>query len=237
MPPLRVLYRDSFVIALDKPAGALSVAGRAPSSEPPLSVQVCALDPSALPVHRLDRGTSGVLLFALGKAAHRALNLAFEGRKAEKRYLALVRGDLAAKVSCDLPLAEGRKGGMRVAGPLDLHPLPSLTELTPVDRFGAFTLVEARPRTGRTHQIRVHLAALGHPLALDERYGEPGPLTAGQLFAGAAEPDAIVCARMPLHAAALRLPHPSGSGWLNVEAPVPPDLALAIELLRRGRRG
>lgn len=236
MTPLCVLYRDDYLLALDKPAGALAVAGRTRSVDPPLSEQVRGLDPTALPVHRLDRGTSGVLLFALGKTAHRALNLAFERRKAEKRYLALARGDLAVNVTCDLPLAEARKGGMRVAGPLDTHALPSSTDFVPLDRFGAFTLVEARPRTGRTHQIRVHLAAIGHPLALDERYGDARPLTAGDLFAAAPAPEAVVCDRTPLHAASLRLPHPSGSGWLFVESPLPSDLAVALELLRRGRR-
>jgi RluA family pseudouridine synthase len=240
-PGLRVLYQDHAAIALDKPAGVLSVPGRGGArdgTEPALSVLVRALAPSALPVHRLDRGTSGVLLFAIGRAAHRALNLAFESRRAEKLYLALVRGDFSAKARCALPIAEGRRGGMRAVGPGEAgaEAQPALTDVSPAERFGGFTLVEARPKTGRTHQVRVHLAALGYPLAVDERYGEPGPLCARDLYPGAPAPERTVLTRTPLHAAALRVPHPGGRGWLSVESPLPGDIAECLELLRAARR-
>ncbi|GAC1337095.1 MAG: pseudouridine synthase [Myxococcales bacterium] len=238
---LRILYQDHAALALDKPAGALSVPGRHRARAEvgaALSVLVRAVAPAALPVHRLDRGTSGILLFALGRDAHRALNLAFASRRAEKKYLALVRGDLAEPVRCAAPLAEVRRGGMRALAPGEdgAGAQPALTEVSPLERFGGFTLVEARPRTGRTHQIRVHLAALGFPLAVDERYGAAGPLRGGDLHAGAAEPSALVLDRTPLHASALRVPHPGGRGWLAIESPLPADLARCLELLRAGRR-
>ena len=235
-----VLYRDEWVLAIDKPAGRLSVPGR-PTAEPgerALSVQVRELAEGALPVHRLDRGTSGVLLFALGREAHRALNRAFEERRAEKSYLALARGVLAAETTCELPLHEGRAGAVRVARPGE-RAQAALTCLRPQEKFAAFTLIDARPRTGRTHQIRVHLAALGLPLALDDRYGAPRAqqqLTAGELHPGAAGPGRVVLARTPLHAAALRVPHPRGRGWLAIESPLPADLAECLELLRAARR-
>ena len=98
LPPLRVLYRDALLLAIDKPAGALSVPGRgAEAGAPALSIQVRALAAEALPVHRLDRGTSGVLVFALGREAHRALNQSFESRKTEKRNLALAASIKQAK--------------------------------------------------------------------------------------------------------------------------------------------
>jgi RluA family pseudouridine synthase len=235
--PLRLLYRDALVLAVDKPAGLLSVPGRGASAgEPAMSVQVRALAPDALPVHRLDRGTSGVLVFAIGKAAHRALNQSFESRRAEKRYLALVRGDLAARVDCSLPLAETRRGGMRVARTSEKLAMPALTELEPIERFGTISWVEARPRTGRTHQIRVHLAALGLPLLVDERYGDARPVRSGELNPAADDPSADALDRTPLHASGLRLPHPSGKGWLSIEAPLPPDLTRCLELLRAARR-
>jgi RluA family pseudouridine synthase len=233
--PLRVLHRDAQVLAVDKPAGALTVPGRAPAPDAarPLWERVRELAPEALPVHRLDRGTSGVLLFALGKEAHRALNAAFESRKASKVYLALVRGHLAPQL-CTLPLAEARAGAMRIAAPGEPGSKQAQTDLTPLERFASFTWVEARPRTGRTHQIRVHLAALGHPLALDERYGAPGPLLSRDLDPTAAGQPILT--RTPLHAASLRVPHPAGRGFLSIESPLPPDLAACLELLRRAKR-
>jgi RluA family pseudouridine synthase len=233
---MRVLHRDDQVLAVDKPAGVLTVPGRGPRQEEVLSALVRAIAPGALPVHRLDRDTSGVVLFGLTRDAHRALNAAFESRRAEKTYLALVRGDLTSPARCELPLLEGRRGTMRVAGPGDARGQAARTDIQPLERFGGVTWCSCRPFTGRTHQIRVHLAALGHPLLLDPRYGEPGPVLRRDLDPDCADPAAVALSRTPLHAAALRLPHPSGRGFLQVEAPLPQDLATSLDLLRAARR-
>ena len=233
---MRVLYQDELVLAVDKPAGVLTVPGRGAGDGEALSAQVRAIAKGALPVHRLDRDTSGVVLFGLTRDAHRALNAAFESRRAEKTYLALVRGDLAAPARCELPLVEGRRGTVRAAEPGDARARAARTDFAPLERFGAVTLCSCRPYTGRTHQVRVHLAALGHPLLVDPRYGEADPVLRRQLHPGAVSPDAPVLARTPLHASALRLPHPSGRGYLQVEAPLPEDLAGALDLLRAARR-
>jgi RluA family pseudouridine synthase len=231
VPLLRILHRDDDVLAVDKPAGVLTVPGRGDASVA-LSVAVREIAPEALPVHRLDRDTSGVVLFALTRAAHRALNAAFEGRRAEKTYLALVEGDLAGPRKIDLQLSGGRRGAMRV----DEAGVPALTEVRPEERFTKYTWCTCLPRTGRTHQIRVHLAAIGHPLAVDPRYGSGGALRARNLREGAPDPEALVLDRTPLHAVSLRIPHPSGKGWLLVESPLPDDLARCLDLLRAGRR-
>jgi tRNA pseudouridine32 synthase/23S rRNA pseudouridine746 synthase len=231
---LRVLHRDDLVLAIDKPAGISTTPGRGREGEAALSALVREIAPAALPVHRLDRETTGVVLFALGAAAHRALNAAFESRRAEKIYFALVRGDLAAEQRCEQPLAAGRRGTMRVARPGE--GLAARTDIAPLERFGSFTFCDCRPRTGRTHQVRVHLAAIGHPLAVDPRYGEPGPLLRQDLDPGAASAGEPALARTPLHASSLRVPHPSGRGWLLVESPLPADMAGALELLRAARR-
>ena len=233
--PLRVLYRDELALAVDKPAGWLTVPGRGLGEV--LSERVKELAPEALPVHRLDRGTTGVVLFALGPAPHRALNAAFESRRAEKVYLALARGALEGVLLCELPLRAARNGSMRPAHPGEQGAQAAITELRPLERFAGYTWLEARPRTGRTHQIRAHLAAMHLPLAVDERYGQGEPLRAGALDPAAPDPDRPVLTRTPLHAAAIRVPHPRGRGWLAVEAPLPPDLLECLERLRAARRG
>ena len=233
---LRILHRDEWVLVVDKPAGMLTVPGRNDDSVP-LSSLVRELEPSALPVHRLDRDTTGAVVFAVGKQSHKALNAVFEGRKAEKVYLALCRGDLAARQKIDLPLCELRRGGSRVAEKKEKGAMPSLTEVEPGERFfGKYTLCICRPRTGRTHQVRVHLAAIGHPLVVDPRYGDERPVRIGELWSGTPDPDSIVLSRTPLHAQALRLPHPSGKGWLQVESPMPDDMARCLDLLSAARR-
>src|SRR2546421_5000044 len=112
---VRILHQDTHVLAIDKPAGLLTVPGRG-TDAPALSVQVREIAPEAIPVHRLDRDTSGVVLFAATRAAHRALNEAFESRRAEKTYLALARGDLAEEQRVDLPLAAARGRRLPDAG-------------------------------------------------------------------------------------------------------------------------
>ena len=232
---MRILHRDAHLIAVDKPAGVLTVPGRG-TEAPVLSAQVREVAPDALPVHRLDRDTSGVAVFAITPAAHRALNAAFEGRRVEKTYLALVRGDLAKAQRIDLPLLEVRGGRVRVAAAREKGAKAAETRVRPEERFGAYTLCSCTPRTGRTHQIRVHLAAIGHPLAVDPRYGSAEPLRIGDLWSGAPDPHSVVLARTPLHAAALRVPHPRGRGWLQLEAPLPDDIARCLDLLRAARR-
>jgi RluA family pseudouridine synthase len=235
---VRILYRDDQLIAVDKPAGVVTVPGRGETA-PSLLDEVRAEFPQALAVHRLDRDTTGVVIFALTSDSHRALNAAFEGRRAEKSYVALVRGDLAEAQRVDLPLVEARRGSMRVASKDSKDKedaQQALTVVEPRERFGKYTLCACTPKTGRTHQIRVHLSAIGHPLVVDPRYGEDRPLRIGELWSGAPDPDGVVLARTPLHAASIRLPHPAGRTWLSIEAPLADDIARALDLLRAARR-
>lgn len=232
---VRVLWEDREVLAVDKPAGRLVIPGRG-TEERSLREELEALHGRLWIVHRLDRGTSGVLLFARTAEAHRALNLAFDRGEPRKRYLALVRGAPIGERRISLAIAPARRGRMRPARPGDPRGKAAATVVRPLEAFpprdwagGALALVEALPETGRTHQIRVHLAAEGMPLAVDPDYGDAGPLRG---------PDGrILLVRTPLHAARLELRHPSGRGSLAVEAPLPPDLAAAIEALRGERAG
>jgi len=225
-----VLHEDAQVLAVDKPAGRLVIPGRG-TDERSLREELEAIHGRLWVVHRLDRGTSGVLLFARTAEAHRTLNLAFDRGEPAKRYVALVRGVPAPERRIDLPIAPARRGRMRPARPGDSRGKAAATVVRLLEAFparswsgGPLALVEALPETGRTHQIRVHLAAVGLPLAVDPDYGDRGPL---------AGPDgAPLIARTPLHAARLEVAHPAG-GRLVVEAPWPADLAAAVEALRR----
>jgi tRNA pseudouridine32 synthase/23S rRNA pseudouridine746 synthase len=223
-----VLHRDQAVLVVDKPAGWLVIPGRV-AGEPSLREALQAEHGPLWVVHRLDRGTSGVLVFARSAAAHRALNLAFDRGEPEKTYLALVAGLPAGDAwRCEATIAAGRKGRMRPGREGEAGAKAAATAFRVLRRLEAraghpaAALLEARPESGRTHQIRVHLRCAGHPLLIDPDYGEAAPLLDG---AGAP-----VLARTPLHAARLSLPHPEG-GLLSLEAPLPADLAAALALL------
>nr|WP_153864777.1 MULTISPECIES: RNA pseudouridine synthase [Myxococcaceae] len=217
------------MLVVDKPAGVLVIPGRSEEAGPSLREQLEAqLRRKVYVVHRLDRDTSGALVFALDAAVHRTLSMAFEEGRVRKRYLALVEGRLEAPQRVELALAAGRKGRMRPARPGE-EGKPSVTEVRPVERFSTASLVEAEPLTGRTHQIRVHLTAIGHPLLMDHQYARDTPLTAADLGGEGTQP---VLARTPLHAARLEWPALAGVAAGAVEAPLPADMAAAIALLQ-----
>ena len=218
-----VIWQDSFVLALNKPAGLSSQGGRGQHRTLDDLLAAFARSNGKRPqlVHRLDRDTSGVILAAKTQPAASALGKAIMARRVLKTYLAIVGGGAPDPRSgvVDLPLRReeiGREAYTRVAEPGTGD--AALTRHRTLAATPAAALVEARPETGRMHQIRVHMAALGRPLAGDARYG--GALVLG----GAPAP------RLMLHAAALEFPHPEG-GRRRVEAPPPGDfLALAASL-------
>lgn len=224
-----VLWTGAGLVAVDKPAGMPVVPGRSEAGGPPLRERLEAqLGQRLWVVHRLDRDTSGVLLLALDAATHRAASLAFEHGTPEKRYLALVSPPLGGPVRVDAALVPARRSRMRVARPGE-EGKSAVTELVPVETFDEVALVEARPLTGRTHQIRVHLRHAGAPLLVDPQYGRPDPVSERRL--GGAS-DAPVLARTPLHASRLVLPGSDGLPAADVSAPLPADMARALTLLR-----
>ncbi len=236
--PLRVLHQDPDLLVLDKAAG-MAVH---PARGTPHSTVVNALlhrlgegPGSRLGlVHRLDRETSGCLVVARSEAALLALQAAFKARRVEKTYLALCHGRLAAEGRLDTPYRRhprertrftGRAGGARRA----------VTTWRVVERFGeAASLAEVALHTGRTHQIRVHLAEAGHPLLADATYGgrrREARLPPGHPARLAAE----AVGRQALHAWRLACDHPRSGARVSFEAPLPADLRRALEILRRGR--
>lgn len=229
------LFEDASILAIDKPAGALVVRGREGEREPSLLDQLSAQRAEKLyAVHRLDRGTSGVLLLARTAEAHRRLCLSFERGEVQKRYLALVRGTPPERFTVDVALAPARRGKSRPARPGE-EGKPSVTRFEVLEQLPGFALLSAEPATGRPHQIRVHLKHHGFPLAVDPQYGSAEPLTARAL--GLGEGDEPILARTPLHAQRLRVAHPVTGEALELEAPMPADLARALDALRQRATG
>lgn len=213
-----VLHEEAQLVAVAKPAGLAVIPER--DGDPAASLRhrlEAARGEPLWVVHRIDKDTSGVVVFARSAAAHRWMNDAFEQRRVEKRYLAFAAGDLPGARVVDVALVEARRGKARPAGPEE-RGKASRTELEARARWrrgeDVVTLVEARPLTGRHHQIRVHLRSLEAPILFDPAYGKR---TLRGAYAGAP------AARLALHAAALRLPRPDGS-VLAVEAPLADDL-------------
>jgi len=225
MPLGELLLEQAGVFAINKPSGVSVIPGRG-ASEPCLLEQWQErLGKRLWTVHRLDRDTTGVLLFALDAKTHRALSMAFEKGDVRKTYLALVQGALEGERNVDFRLVPARKSRMRIAREGE-EGKPASTRIRPMETFSGFSLVEARPLTGRTHQIRVHLQALGHPLMFDHQYGRSEAWVESDF---GKEGTSIVLSRTPLHAASLEL---AGDVSLKVSAPLPQDMATVLKLLR-----
>lgn len=214
--PLAVLYEDDDVVAIDKPAGMVVHAGAGVHSGTLVNALVHrfgelsgvggALRPGI--VHRLDRFTSGVLLVAKNDAAHRKLAEQFAGREIEKIYLALVHGSPARETGrIDRPIARDPVRRVRMTARLD-EGRAAWSEYRVLRRFAKFALVEVRIGTGRTHQIRVHLSSIGHPVAGDTLYGAPKQ-ELGRYF---------------LHAHRIRFWQPTSGKEIVVVSPLPADL-------------
>jgi len=219
--PVTFLYEDAALAIVDKPAGVPVIP--APGAEPGACLRdqvAAALGTRAWVVHRLDRDTSGVVVFARTPEAHRALSLAFEARDVVKRYAALVYGVPAPPAGViDVPLHEARKGKSRPARPDEPGGRDASTSYAVRQTWRhddqAITAVLAAPRTGRHHQIRVHLRSIGTPVLGDALYGR----AAVSALTGLPVP------RLALHAEAIDVPHPSGGRRVEAVAPWPADLA------------
>ncbi len=229
--PPRLLLDDGAVLALDKPSGlSMATSGRPGKSEADVVarlLEACGVSiPPAPPllVHRLDEGTSGVVLLARDAATHRLLSMAFQERAAHKTYRALVWGHpVPSRGLADAPLArdpkDGRKMAVREGGK------PAVTRWTTLRRYPSVADLELTPETGRTHQIRVHLSAKGHPIVGDDFYG------GATRWRGVRDPGAraafCAVAHPLLHAARVVV----ASAGIDVEAPLPADYAALLALL------
>jgi len=218
---LTLLHVDEQLLVLDKPSGLLAVPGRGEDKQDCLSARVQARWPDALIVHRLDMATSGLMVMARGIEAQRALSRAFERRQVHKRYQALVCGDLSTAPSGDawaeisLPLAVDWLNRPRSVvcwqtgkpSVTRWRRLESPAMKNPSDTPDIASRVEMEPMTGRTHQLRVHMQAIGHPIIGDPLYATPQQQGLSQ--------------RLCLHATELSLPHPSDGRMISFQSPCP----------------
>ena len=234
-PPPNVVFEDDWLLAVDKPAGMLvhpvgqrfawALIGLVREMRPGLRIDLS---------HRLDRETSGVVLLTKHEDANRAMKDAFQARRVQKTYQAIVRGVVpwdTHSINASLGHAAGSEVQLRRGA--DEAGESALTEVTVLRRLARHTLVECRPHTGRTHQIRVHLDHIGHPVIGDKLYGidESAFLEVydhGRLM-GDLEAE-LGLARQALHAHVLSLPHPADGRPMRFTAPWPAALAALVEL-------
>ena len=247
--PLDVLYEDDSIIVVNKPAGLIVHPARSHKSGTLVNALAWRFkhvsggelskvgEEFARPgvVHRLDKHTSGAIVSAKNDTAHWRLGKQFEMRRTDKRYLALVHGSPEKDVeTIDLPLGKHPSIKEKYAVRFDETGKPSLTIARVRERYVApggekYALVELELKTGRTHQIRVHLSYLGMPIVGDDMYG--GKHTTERMLGG--EGDAMLLARQALHATTLGFRHPMTEKPMSFTAPVAADIARAISLLRR----
>jgi 23S rRNA pseudouridine1911/1915/1917 synthase len=218
--PYALPYRDEHLLVVDKPAGVVvhPARGHRTGTLAQALVGVAAGGEEAERagiVHRLDRDTSGLLVVARGEAVHRALRAALQARAITREYLALVEGRPPARAgTIDAPLGRDRRIRTRMSTDTD-DPHDAVTHFELERALGRTTLLRVRLETGRTHQIRAHLRAIGHPVVGDPEYGTPGRLGLERQF---------------LHAARLAFAHPVTGAAIDVTSPLPADLQAALEL-------
>jgi tRNA pseudouridine32 synthase / 23S rRNA pseudouridine746 synthase len=204
-----IVFADAFIVAVDKPAGMLSVPGRGADKQECASASVQGAFADALVVHRLDMATSGLFLMARGAAVQRQLSMAFAAREVRKRYVAVVAGVMQADDGeVDLPLvADWPNRPRQLVDTNTGKPSRTVWCVLHRDAAAGTTRVQLEPVTGRSHQLRVHMQAIGHPILGDALYAPPS------VRDGAS--------RLMLHATALDLVHPATGEPISLQSPAP----------------
>jgi tRNA pseudouridine32 synthase / 23S rRNA pseudouridine746 synthase len=219
MREFNLIYEDSALLVFNKPSGLLSVPGKGPEKADCLRTRVQRVYPEALTVHRLDMSTSGILLMARSAALHRTLSIAFQDREVHKRYIAVVDGqirdnnpshggDSSTWRLIDLPIAtDWINRPLQKIDPIEGKPSQTHYKIVSYDAATDTTRLELAPITGRTHQLRVHLQSLGHPILGDHLYASPETMAKS--------------ARLMLHASQLTFTHPVTGDALDLHCNAP----------------
>lgn len=235
MSGVRILFTDQDLLVINKPAGLLSIPDGYNQSLPHLKSALSPDFGNLWIVHRLDRNTSGVMVLARNEEAHQSLNSQFESRQVKKVYTALVIGRPEwEQKSLRMPLRINVGRNHRTA--VDrVRGKEAITHVAVTERLERYCLLEAKPETGRRHQIRAHLAHEGYPIACDGLYGNQINILQSEVNSdregetNLAEP---VLSRTALHARSIEFFHPSDRKLMNFEAPLAADIQHLLELLR-----
>jgi 23S rRNA pseudouridine1911/1915/1917 synthase len=234
---LNIIKETDQLIVLNKPAGLLSIPDRE-GKDISLKILLQDIYGEIFTVHRLDRDTSGIIVFAKTAEAHQFLSKAFEERTVEKYYAGLVNGILNEKkgtVEVTMMQHPGKMGIMIV----DRKGKNSITDYEVIEEFGKYSLMQFRIHTGRTHQIRLHMQYLGHSLVCDEVYGDGQPILVSSIrrkfkLSKSEFEERPILARLGLHAHKLKFQDPAGNNY-DLEAEMPKDLRATLQQLRKGR--
>lgn len=233
-----IIFEDNDLIILNKPAHYLTIPDRFVAERPSLTAFLKNRIDEVFVVHRLDKETSGVILFAKNAEAHRNLSMQFEARTVDKIYLALVEGSVHNdEGEINQPIANNMrdKGRMIIAK----RGKPSLTLFKVIERFKNYTLVEANIKTGRTHQVRVHFEVIGYPLAVDALYGRKDAFLLSEIKMKKyrrgkdAFEEKPLMSRTTLHAAKITFKHPTTDESMTFEAVLPKDFKAVLNQLRK----
>ncbi len=233
---IKVIFEDDDILIVNKPAGLLTIPDRYNHALPSMINVLRSSGRDCLVVHRLDKDTSGALIFAKNAESHRTLNLQFEKQEVTKIYHAVVGGIVPKdEIRVDIPLVQnpGKGGGVLPSA----RGKESLSIIKVIERFKAATFVEVNLVTGRQHQLRAHVAAIGHPLLVDDLYGE-----ATEFYLSSIKrkfnlkkntTELPIISRISMHSFSLKFKHPATNETLEFEAEYPKDFRVLLNVLKK----
>ncbi|MEO7802769.1 MAG: RluA family pseudouridine synthase [Ginsengibacter sp.] len=232
---LDILFENDELVAINKPSGMLTIPDRFNAELPSLYTSLQRQYDKIFIVHRLDRETSGVVIFAKNEATHKWLSGLFENRMIDKTYLGIVKGSPINKNGIiNEPIAENQhqKGAMVI----NKRGKPSITEYKVIDDFGIYTLVKFKILSGRTHQIRVHMKHIGHPVVCDEIYGDAKPILISsfkkKFKLNSEEEEQPILKRLGLHAYQIKFNNQAGQ-LMEIFGELPKDMKALLQQLSK----